>query len=256
MEKLKATGFSRIVLPMAGFNRRMMRKRVLQIGRNRVIGALVFVAACSVVSAQSCDLTKTLAQMDTASAQFKSLQADFVWDEFQAVVQEDDDQSGTIYFVRHGGSTSVAANIQKPAVKKLTFDGSELIIYTPGPNEELIYSAAKNKDQVEGFLTLGFGGSGADLKKNWDVTCAGMETIAGTPTVKLALISKEDSVRNMFSKVTIWVDPTRAISLKQVFEQPSGDKRTNTFTNIKENAAINPGVFKIKTAPNPSITRK
>jgi outer membrane lipoprotein-sorting protein len=60
----------------------------------------------------------------------------------------------------------------------------------------------------------------------------------------------------MFSKVTIWVDPTRDISLKQVLEQPSGDQRINTFTNIRYNAPVSASVFKIKTAPNPSITRK
>ncbi len=218
--------------------------------------ALAIAAAIPASSGQTCDLTKTLAQMDAASAQFKSAQADFTWDQFQAVVQEDDLQSGTIYYVRHGAATNMAADIQKPAAKKLTFDGSQLLLYTPGTNEELIYSAANNKEQVEGFLTLGFGGSGTDLKKNWDVTCSGTETIAGTPTVMLALVSKQASVRNMFTKVTIWVDPVRAISLKQVFEQPSGDKRTNTFTNIKENVSISPDVFKIKTAPNPAITRK
>jgi outer membrane lipoprotein-sorting protein len=212
-------------------------------------------AAASVASAQTCDLPKTLAQMDTAAAQFKSAEADFSWDQYTAVVQEHDIKSGTIYFVRHG-ATTMAANITKPAAQQVTFDGGNVVIYTPGTNEEIIYSVAKNKEQAESFLTLGFGGSSADLKRNWDVDCVGTETIAGTPTVKLALVARQASVRNMFSKVTIWVDPMRDISLKQVLEQPSGDQRINTFTNIKYNAPVNASVFKIKTAPNPSITRK
>jgi outer membrane lipoprotein-sorting protein len=221
-----------------------------------ILATLTLAASAAGASAQSCDLNKTLAQMDTASAQFKSLQADFVWDQYQAVVQEDDKQSGTTYFLKQKGTTTMAADIQQPAAKKVTFDGSNFTIYTPATNEELIYSVAKNKDMVEGFLTLGFGGSGTDLKKSWDVTCAGTETIDGVPTVKLDLVSKQDSVKNMFNKVTIWIDPTRAISLKQVFSQSSGDKRTNTFTNIKLNGTISSSEFKVKTAPNPSITRK
>ncbi len=221
-----------------------------------VFASVALIAFAGVGHAQSCDLNKTLSQMDTAAAQFKSLQADFVWDQYQAVVQEDDKQSGTTYFVKQKSATIMAADIQQPAPKKLTFDGTTFTIYTPGTNEELIYSVAKNKDMVEGFLTLGFGGSGTDLKKNWDVTCSGTESIDGVSTVKLDLVAKQDNVRNMFNKVTIWIDPTRAISLKQVFNQSSGDKRTNTFTNIKLNANINNSAFKIKTAPNPSITRK
>lgn len=230
---------------------------MLSFSKTLVAGMVVATSfGAAAAHAQSCDLTKTLAQMDAAAPQFKSAQADFSWDAYTAVVQQDDVQKGTIYFVRHGGTTTVAADIHDPAAKTLTFDGSNLTVYTPATNEELIYSAANNKEQVEGFLTLGFGGSGSDLKKNWDVTCAGTETISGTPTVKLGLVSKQASVRNTFNKVTIWIDPTRSISLKQVFEQPSGDRRTNIFTNIKENVPVNPSVFKIKTAPNPSITRK
>ncbi len=222
-----------------------------------MVGTMAFVAAASAAFAQSCDLNKVLAQMDTASTQFKSAQADFVWDQYQAVLQEDDNSSGTIYFVRQKSGTTMAADIQKPGAKKLTFDGSAITIYTPGTNEELIYSVAKNKDQVEEYLTLGFGGSGSDLKKNWEVSCSGIEMIDGVSTVRLDLVPKQDSVKNNFSKVTIWVDPTRAISLKQVLlNETSGDKRTNTFTNIKYNATVSANEFKIKTAPNPTITRK
>jgi outer membrane lipoprotein-sorting protein len=219
------------------------------------VASLPLIATNALARGQACDLNKALSQMDAAAAQFKSAQADFSWDQYTAVVQEHDIKLGTIYFLRRG-TTTMAANITKPAAQQITFDGNNVVIYTPATNEELIYSVAKNKEQAESFLTLGFGGSSADLKSNWDVDCVGTETIAGTPTVKLALVAKQASVRNMFSKVTLWVDPTRDISLKQILEQPSGDQRINTFTNIKYNVPVSPSVFKIKTAPNPSITRK
>jgi len=228
---------------------------------NEFIGKAILIVAALVLEtlpadAQLCDLARTLSQMDTASAQFKSAQADFTWDQYEVVVQDHEKQTGTVYFLRHGFVTTAAMDIQTPATKKVVYDGNEVSIYTPGTNDELIYSVAKNRELAEEFLTLGFGGSGTDLKKNWDVTCAGTETIAGTQTAKLVLVAKLDSVRNNFSKVTIWVDPTRAISLKQLFEQPSGDTRTNTFTNIKYNAPVSANEFKIKTAPGATITRK
>jgi outer membrane lipoprotein-sorting protein len=223
----------------------------------RSVSCLAVFTACMSAGAQTCDLNKTIAEMDAGSAKFQSVQADFTWDQLTAVVQEHDVQSGEVYFQKHGGTTIMAADIQKPAAKQIVFDSNNLTMYTPGTNQELIYSVAKNKEEAEGFLTLGFGGSGTDLKRTWDVTCAGMETIAGTPTAKLVLIPKLDSVKANFSKVTIWVDPVRDISLKQILEQPqSGDTRTNTFTNIKYNGPISASVFKIKTAANPSITRK
>ena len=72
----------------------------------------------------------------------------------------------------------------------------------------------------------------------------------------LSLVAKQQSVRNNFTKVQIWVDPARGISLKQVFVEPSGDSRTDLFTNIKYNAPVNAAVFKVKAKPGVQITRK
>jgi outer membrane lipoprotein-sorting protein len=73
-----------------------------------------------------------------------------------------------------------------------------------------------------------------------------MESIDGTQTAKLDLKPKQPSVANMFSHVTVWIDPTRSLSLKQIFYQPSGDNRTATYTGIKYNTKISADMFKPK----------
>jgi outer membrane lipoprotein-sorting protein len=184
--------------------------------------------------------------MDTASAKFQSTQADFKWDVLQSVVNEHDIQTGTVYFERHGNSTSMAAYIKQPAEKTVFFDGSTLALLQPDIKQETLFSAGSNRGQYESFLTLGFGGSGKDLQSNWTVACQGMESIDGVPTAKLELKPKQQSVANMFSHVTLWIDPARSLGLKQVFYEPSGDNRTATYTDIKYNQKIPPDVFKPK----------
>jgi outer membrane lipoprotein-sorting protein len=196
--------------------------------------------------AQSCDTGKVLAQMDAASAKFRSTQADFKWDVLQSVVNEHDIQSGTIYFERQGDSTSMAAYIKQPAEKSVFFNGSTLTLLQPEIKQETLFSAGSNRGQYESFLTLGFGGSGKDLQQNWTVTCDGMEPIDGVQTAKLDLKPKQQSVANTFSHVTVWIDPTRSLSLKQIFYEPSGDNRTATYTGIKYNTKISADVFKPK----------
>jgi outer membrane lipoprotein-sorting protein len=196
--------------------------------------------------AQSCDASKVLAEMDAASAKFHSTQADFKWDVLQSVVNEHDIQSGTVYFERHGASTSMAAYIKQPAEKEVFFDGSTLSLVQPEIKQETLFTAGSNRGQYESFLTLGFGGSGKDLQNNWTVTCAGMETVDGTQTAKLDLKPKQQSVANMFSHVMLWIDPTRSLGLKQIFYEPSGDNRTATYTNIKYNEKLPPDIFKPK----------
>ena len=211
-----------------------------------VIGAMAALCALPIAQAQNCDATKVLAQMDAASAKFQSTQADFKWDVLQSVVNEHDVQSGTIYFERHGSSTSMAAYIKQPAEKTVFYDGSTLTLLQPEIKQETLFSAGSNRGQYESFLTLGFGGSGKDLESNWTISCLGMESIDGTQTAKLDLKPKQQAVANTFSHVTVWIDPARSLSLKQIFYEPSGDNRTATYTNIKYNAKIPAEMFKPK----------
>ncbi len=226
-----------------------------------VAAALAMGTAGQVASAQACDTNKVLRQMDAGAAKFQSAQADFSWDQVQAVLPgEHDIQTGTMYFDRHGDATAMAAYIKQQngqnSPKTITYTGGELDFYQPEINQETIFRAGNNRAQYESFLTLGFGGSGKSLEANWQVNCAGMEAVGGAQTAKLELKPKEKSVADMFSQVTIWVDPARAISMKQLFQEPGGDSRTATYSNIRYNTKIDPDVFKIKTKPGVQVVRK
>jgi len=71
--------------------------------------------------AQNADLQKVLGQMDAGSVKFQSAQADFVWDQYTAVVQSHDIQKGTIAFRRVGKTTEMIAHVKtdndQPALK-------------------------------------------------------------------------------------------------------------------------------------------
>ena len=216
------------------------------LGRSVLATVVVAFAASTGAAGEGCDTAKVLAQMDAAAAKFQSAQADFKWDVLQSVVNEHDIQSGTIYFDRHASATSMAAYIKQPAEKTVLYSGGTLTLLQPDLKQETLFSAGANRGQYESFLTIGFGGSGKDLAGNWDVSCAAMETIDGTQTAKLDLKPKQPSVANLFSHVTVWIDPSKSLSLRQIFYEPSGDNRTATYTDLKYNAKIPAEVFKPK----------
>ena len=209
--------------------------------------------------AQNSDLQKVLSQMDSASQKFQSAQADFSWDQLTAVVQSHEITAGTIAFRRSGTSTQMIAHVKtdngQPAPKEILYKNGELTYYQPTIKQQTIFSAGANRQQYEGFLTLGFGGSGKDLAANWNINFQGMEVIDGVQTVKLDLTPKNTTGNQMFTHITIWVDPARAISLKQIFFQESGDTRTATYSNIQMNQ-VPANAFAIKTAPGTQTTRK
>jgi outer membrane lipoprotein-sorting protein len=203
--------------------------------------------------ASNADLQKIITQLNTAATKFVSAQAEFTWEQYTAAVQESDVQSGTIYYERKKGVTSTAAHIKKDngkdAPKIVVFEREEVQLYEPAINQLTILKAGANHSQVESFLTLGFGGSGTDLQANWKVSLLGTEKMSGVSVVKLDLVPLQTKVLDMFPHVTVWIDPTRGISYKQIFYEPGGDKRTATYTNIVYNQPIASDVFEIKTAP-------
>jgi outer membrane lipoprotein-sorting protein len=216
--------------------------------------------AQSAPPAGNADLQKVIVELDAAAAKFVSAQADFAWDQFTAVVQEHEIQTGTIYFERKKGVIYMAADLKqdngKDAPKTVVYNGTEVNFYEPTIKQLTTVKAGANRGQFESFLTLGFGGSGADLEKNWKVSLLGTENMDGVSVAKLDLVPKEQKVLDMFTHVTIWVEPSRGINHKQIFYQPSGDLRTTTYKNIRYNTPVPADVFQIKPAPGTNHVMK
>ncbi len=204
-------------------------------------------------------LNAVLAQMDTASKAFKSATADVQWDFVEKVagISDTSKQKGSMYIERTGSGVSFGADVfeldngtaSKDPSKIINFDNGTALIYTPAEKQADRLKAGASQSSAESFLSLGFGGSGKELAGAWQVTDGGPVTLteAGHPvkTEKLILVSKDASVRNNFKQVTIWIDPARDVSLKQVFDTPSGDQRTANYTDIRLNGKVDKAPFKI-----------
>ena len=210
--------------------------------------------------ASNADLQKVIGELNAAAAKFSSAQADFTWDQFTAVVQEHETQTGTIFFERKKGVTRMAADLKqdngKDAPKTVIYDRGEVNFYEPTIKQLTTMKAGANRGQFESFLTLGFGGSGTDLEANWKVILVGTENMDGVTVAKLDLVPKEQKVLDMFTHVTIWVEPSRGISHKQIFYQPTGDLRTATYKNIRYNTPLSAEVFQIKPPPGTNHVEK
>ena len=198
-------------------------------------------------SGSQISLQDALKSMDRAAATFKTAQADTEADQYSKIVNETDVQKGTIYFRRSGKNIEIALDINAPDQKYVLVSGGKVDMYQPKIDQVTEYDAGKNKSDVESFMVLGFGGSGQDLVKSFEVKFAGNENVGGVNAAKLELTPKAVKVRNMFNRITLWIDPARGISVQQKFEEPSGDYRLTQYTHIKMNENLSSSVFKLKT---------
>ena len=187
--------------------------------------------------------------MDKTASAFRTTEAAFEWDQYQKVVEETDIQKGKVYFRRSGDETQMAADIAQPDKKYVLFADSKVQIYQPRIDQITVYNAGKNRAEFESFLVLGFGGRGHDLPKSFEVKYLGTEKVGDLETSKLELVPKAAKVRNTFSKIVLWIDPARGVSVQQQLFEPSGDYRLSKFSSIEINQKLSDAIFKIKTTP-------
>jgi outer membrane lipoprotein-sorting protein len=207
--------------------------------------------------ADSVNLDTVLKKMDASAASFHAIQADFEWDRYEKVIDEVDDvQTGTIYYRRNGKDIEMMADIKKdgstaatakPEPKYVLFRGGKIQMYQPKPDQLTVYDLGKNASDFESYLVLGFGGSGQDLVRAFDVTYAGPETINGVSTAQLKLVPKSDRVRNNFKEILLWIDLDRGISVQQKFTDPQGDYRLAKYSEIRMKDKLGDDIFKLKT---------
>jgi outer membrane lipoprotein-sorting protein len=202
-------------------------------------------------------LDAVLKKMDQVAARFTSAQAEFEWDRYEKVIDEVDDvQTGVIYYRHSGSSIEMMADIRKdgPSANELKaqpkyvlFSDNKIQMYQPGPNQVTVYNLGKNNSEYETYLVLGFGASGQDLMKQFDVTDLGPKTVQGVSTDELQLTPKSEKVRNNFKQIFLWIDLDRGISVQQQLVTPQDDYRLAKYSNIKLNEPIKNDVFQLKT---------
>ena len=216
------------------------------------------------ISAQSnsSQLSGVLKQLDMASKSFKDARADFHCDYYERVVRDTTTQAGPIYFLRQGDATQmglVVDGAQGKPEKVVQYKDGTLQMFDPGVDQITLLHAGADQAQYEGYFTLGFGGSGSDLAHAWNITDLGPDALSdsGHPvkTEKLDLVSKDQGSKT-FTHITIWVDPLRALSLRQVFYLPNNDKRTCDYSNVKLNGKLDLKTFEIKKNSHTTVVNR
>jgi outer membrane lipoprotein-sorting protein len=201
------------------------------------------------------DLQAVLAQMNQVAGNFTSAQGNFEFKTYQKVVDDLFVQKGSIYFRRTKKGVDAALHITSPDAKQVVFKDGKLIVYEPKINQITEPDISKNKESVESFLSLGFGARGDDLLKDYDVTMEGWENIDGVKTAKLALVAKNEKLRNAYNKIVLWIDPVKDVILQQQFFESAGNYRLAHYTNLKTNDKIPGDAFNLETRSHPKIVR-
>lgn len=211
------------------------------------LAAIILLPGRSAFAADN--LQSVLHKLDQSAAKFRSASANFEFDSVTTEpVPDKNVQKGAIYYERKGKSFKMGVHIReengRPVPKVITVNGGSARLY-----EKLIdqVTTISNASKLESYVGVGFGASGKELAEKWNVTYQGSEIVGGVKTEKLELVPKDPAVLKYFRKITIWVDPERDVTLKQLFDEGPGQYRVSTYSNIKLNQRLPGDAFTFKT---------
>lgn len=207
-------------------------------------------------ASKSGSLDQVLHSMDENAAKFRSAQADFTWTPYNAVINDmETPDKGRIFFRREGNEIQMAAMIQPPDDRQIIFIGGKVQVYQPKTKILDVYDTSAHKDEAETFLVLGFGSSGQDLRKSFEIKYIGDEKIDNVQTAKLGLTPLSEKIKKTFPEIDLWIDPQRGISLRQKLLQTGGDYRLADYSNIRLHEKVPDSAFKIKSSgPTKTVT--
>jgi len=218
--------------------------------------ALAFSPGCALAAAPPDDLQSVLDRLNVTSAKFHSASAEVEYDSIvTAPIEDTDKQTGNFYFERKNNAASVGVHFKthngKDSGKAYTYVGGTFKLFEPVANVVTTHSGA---GKYESYVVLGFGASGKDLQDKWNIKYLGSEMIPDdkegkhlVKTAQLELVAIDPAVRKTFSKVTIWVDTDRAVSIKQVFVLSPTSTWICKYSNFQINQSIPGDAFTFKT---------
>jgi outer membrane lipoprotein-sorting protein len=202
--------------------------------------------ALAMSSARAEELKDILARMDQAALKFQSFTANMKSTDFTAVLNETEDSSGTVRLKKGKGGTQGIIQFNEPDLRTIHIAGKALEIFHPKAKSVEIYNAGKHITTADEILLLGFGISGSELRKNYDIKLAGSETLNGERTSRLELIPKSQEVRNLASKIELWIPEGKSNAIQEKLTQPSKNYHLVVFSNVKMNVPLPDSDYSLK----------
>lgn len=211
----------------------------------RLLLAFCLAASFCVIRADTAEAV--LARMDKAAPNFKAMSANVRMVTHTAVLNDNTVETGTFEMQKKGKDVRAIMNLAENGGRQLGFFGKVVRIYYSNLNTYQDYQVGKN-NLLNQYLLLGFGSSGKDLSRSYDITADGTEMIDGRMSTKLTLIPKDKAVLEHLTKVEVWIPNDAANPVQQEFYEPSGNSRKVTYSNIDLNPPIK-GQLEMKLPP-------
>ena len=212
--------------------------------RSRIM--LSCAAALMVARAHAEPLADILARMDRAAKDFKSMSAKVKEVDYTDVINETREQNGELRLKRGKGGVVYLMKFGDPDSRVLYFNGRVGEVYYPKANTVQIYDAGKYAATADRLLPMGFGATSADLKKDYAIALGGSETLGSVPTTRIELTPLTKQLKDLVTKIELWIPEGQAHPVQAKFSEPSKDYRMLIYSEVKLNPSVPDSEFELK----------
>lgn len=188
--------------------------------------------------------------MDKSAADFKAMTAHVIYVTHTEVLNEDNAETGTAIMQKVlPGEVRGRVDFVNPDPHSVTFEKRHVQRYFPKIKTLEVYDLEKNGEQLDKFMMIGFGTSGAELAKDYDMAVLGVEALKDLPGkfIHAQLIPKSPEIRQYVKASELWIpeqgDP---YPVREKILQPSGDSLLVTYSDLKINPALSADALKLK----------
>jgi outer membrane lipoprotein-sorting protein len=193
------------------------------------------------------DLKSVLARMDAAGPQFRSMTAQMDRLQHVAVINDNSTETASLRMLRtKGKDIRVLLDFTKPDNKQVAITDRKAEIYYPKTNTVQEWDLGKYKSLVDQFVLLGFGTSGKDLQKAYNIRFLKEDSVAGQKCSRIELLPKDKKVTEHFKMFELCIAEPGGYPVLQKLVEPSGNYTSITYSDIKLNADLKPEALNLK----------
>jgi negative regulator of sigma E activity len=205
----------------------------------RLFCVLCIFASTCLLPAESVE--DVLGRMDKAAPSIQAMTAQVKMITYTTVIDDTTTENGTLQMQKRAGEIRAVIEFTGAnEARTVALLGKLLKIYYPNLKQYQSYDLGKDAQTADQLLLLGFGTSGSELAKSYDIKLIGGDKVEGKDCSQLELTPKDPNVRTKLAKVDLWIPGDAGYPVQQQFFDPPkpGNWRKVTYSNINLNPSI------------------
>lgn len=190
-------------------------------------------------------LEQVLAIMDKAGPEFRDLSASLSRADFVPILKETEVSPALVWMKRAGPrDLRLLVDFKGQNPRTIAFEKNTAEIYYPKMQSVDVYNLGKSRSLVDQFLVLGFGSTGAELKRSYSIRLIGEQQISGEPTTRIELVPLSAAVLEHMKKAELWIAAAGYPLQQKIYT--SSTEYTFTYSNVKLNASLPDSALKLQ----------